>query len=87
MRAQVRGRAVTVEPPAEVGGKPFLVVQLLIECDICGEHDYVIAGHHLRPIVSLLQEFIQTEPELTAEGEVEAVGMTMKRMRFDPDSN
>jgi len=86
VKALVRARAITVTPP--VGqGKPFLVAELHISCDICGEHTVTFAGHHLRPIVALFQEFIEACPELTAEGDVEVVGRREYDFPFDPENN
>jgi hypothetical protein len=73
MRALVNAKAITVTPPKTSGAKPFLVVELSISCDTCGEHTVLVAGHHLRPIVALFQEVIDASPDLTSEGDVEVV--------------
>ena len=84
MKALVRGRAITITPPE---GETFLVAEVSISCDVCGEHTVLFAGHHLRPIVALLQEFIEAAPELTAKGEVEIVGMREYDVPFKPENN
>lgn len=86
MKALVRARAITITPP-DGQGRPFLVAELNISCEICGEHTLIIAGHHLRPIVSLFQEFIEACPELTAEGDVEVLGNREYDVPFDPENN
>jgi hypothetical protein len=66
MHADVRMKAITVGE----GALRVLVVHVAITCDECGSHDLIFAGHHVRPIVELLQELLAQEPALTAGGDI-----------------
>jgi hypothetical protein len=80
-RALVTGRAITVEPPETAPeGRPFLYVDLEIDCDFCGSYLIRIAGHHLRPVIELLQEFLDAhDPALTESGDVQSQSRTRWR--------
>ncbi|HEY6414997.1 MAG TPA: hypothetical protein VIX41_02125 [Acidimicrobiales bacterium] len=82
-KALVTGKAVRVDPPSGAG-EPFLVVRLGIDCDVCGGYEIVLAGHHLRPVVALLQEIIAAEPALTDEGAVLDLGRRQWSSAYPP---
>ncbi len=46
------------------GGSPVLIVELAIDCDICGEVYVQIAGHHLRALTAALAGVIEDYPDL-----------------------
>lgn len=79
--AKVRMQAITVVD----GAARSLVVHIAIECEDCGSHDLLIAGHHVRPIVEVLQELMVAEPELTYGGAVQAVDR--RRFEIHPEDN
>lgn len=63
-------QAVTVDPGPKDAN--VLVVRIAVTCDVCGEYEIVLAGHHLRPLLSLLQSVVdEAPPALVDGGEVE----------------
>jgi len=86
-KASVSGQGTTVIPPPG-RGDAFLVVEITIDCDLCGQTTIRLFGHHLRVVANLLQEFIERAPaELTAEGTVVTVGHREWTDRFNPEDN
>lgn len=73
-QAIVHGKAFTLQPPKGSSDRPFLVVEVSITCEVCGRLNVMIAGHHLRPLVALLQQLIdEADPALTGAGAVECI--------------
>lgn len=71
-------------------GGEFLIVELVIDCPICGPYAVEFAGHHLRAIRDVLIEQIDLNPDLTGkEGDAKVIS----RLRIegtpprDPSSN
>jgi hypothetical protein len=75
--ATIRMQAVTVTH----GPTSELVVHISIECEHCGEHDLLFGGHHVRPIVEVLQELLASDPVGTASGEVQEVRRSSQEIR------
>jgi hypothetical protein len=71
-------------------GGEFLVVDVEIDCDICGRQRFRVAGHHLRAIRNGLIELMDLHPTLT--GKDDDV-QTLERLQFqgrypgDPTQN
>lgn len=70
MPAHIRLSAITVFPADDT--PPFLLVRIQIACDACDpnvQQEFVIHGHHLKPILELLQGVVDdVEPALTEDG-------------------
>ena len=50
----------------------FLLVDLAITCEGCGEHRVRLAGHHLAVLAARFAELVREYPALTGEvGEIE----------------
>jgi hypothetical protein len=82
MESTLRLKAVTLmEGDRAVG----LVVQIAIECDVCGPHRLTLAGHHVRPVIELLQEVLCRDPELTDAGT--CVSTERSEGRIYPENN
>jgi hypothetical protein len=64
------GRAVTCTFP---NGDKFLVGEIQIDCPVCGEGEWRIAGHHMRSVLRLLAQWVEEHPDLTGPEEVVAV--------------
>jgi hypothetical protein len=70
-------------------GQEFLLVQIEIECPVCGAQQIEFHGHHLRMIRDMVIEAIDLHPDLTGEEEVQ----TLSRLQFrgpgpsDPTKN
>jgi len=62
-----------------------LVAQIVIECPVCGETVITVAGHHLQPLVQLLQDLIAREPSVTRSGD--CVLVTTSEKRIYPENN
>lgn len=71
-------------------GEEFLVIDLAIDCPVCGSYTIRLAGHHLRMIRDALIEMIDLHPHLTGKDDEIAV---LSRLRFggkypgDPNNN
>lgn len=84
MHANLHMQAMTVDAP---GLEPFVLVRVAVDCDVCGEHDFVLAGHHLKPVVELLQRLLtELDPALVESGEVAQVYRSSHEIP-DPRSN
>jgi len=59
-RTTVRG--IKVELPS---GAETLIIDIEIDCPICGQHSIRIAGHHARAVRQGLIDLIDLYPELT----------------------
>ena len=86
LQAHTIGRAICVEPPNE---PRYLVAEIQIECDICGQHLVRFAGHHLRAIRNFLTETIEEFPDLTLkDGDVHALDRwTLQGPGNDPEQS
>lgn len=81
LKSRTTGSAMAVEM---ADGRKFLMVDVTIDCDVCGTHTVRIAGHHLRAIRQFLTETIDEFPELCLrEGDVQA----LESLRFSGPSN
>jgi hypothetical protein len=78
-------QAVTVRPAH--GAQEFLVVRVEVSCEVCGEHEIVIAGHHIKPLLEMLRSVVdEVDPALVDAGE----GVTVHRSAHhitDPRNN
>jgi hypothetical protein len=63
-RAEVAATPIIIQPPE---GEPFLVLRISVACDICGQHSYVLAGHHLRTIHKAIGDAITAYADYTGE--------------------
>ena len=82
MHSTLRLKSVTLM----CGDTPLdVVAEITIDCDVCGPHVLTIAGHHVRPVVELLQEVLARAPELTEAGE--CVSTTFSERRIYPENN
>ena len=62
MKSHARCTAIKITPPT---GDETLVVQIAIDCPLCGQYTVTFAGHHLRMIRDALIEMIDLHPGLT----------------------
>jgi len=70
-QAFTRGVATMVELP---DGERFLLVEITIDCPVCGRHTIHVAGHHLRAIRDLMIEFMDLHPDLTGkDGDIQTI--------------
>ena len=68
MRATVRMAVLTLFTPSNAAGA--LIVHVQLSCEGCGDQEFVLAGHHLKTLVEMLQRVIETaDPVLVEEGE------------------
>jgi hypothetical protein len=68
MHGHLHLQTITVHPADDSRG--FLIVRIVVTCDVCGENEIVLAGHHLRPLLELLQSVVdEADPALVDEGE------------------
>ena len=81
-RSRLIGRSIKIvlapegiEPPPEA-----LVLEIEIDCEMCGAHAVRIAGHHLRALRNLLLETIDLHPTLCGD---EAGIEVAARLQFD----
>jgi hypothetical protein len=78
-------QAVTIHPADESAG--FLVVRITVTCEVCGEHEIVVAGHHLKPLLAMLQSVVdEVDPALVDAGDGGTVCRTTQHL-FDPRTN
>jgi hypothetical protein len=78
MDATVRVRTVHYREAEE------LLVYIEIACADCGAYTLVLHGHHLRPLVEVLQRVVDEAPDrLTDAGEV----MMLPAETWHPESN
>jgi hypothetical protein len=69
-KASITVRSVRVIPPEGVA-KPFLYVDLKIDCDVCGITEGVVFGHHLRTLYKALGMIIEANGDLCGDiGEI-----------------
>ena len=68
-QSRLPGRAIKIVLPEKDGEPPAetLVVEVLIDCPQCGQHQVRFAGHHLRALRNLIMEFIDLHPTLCGE--------------------
>lgn len=72
--AKVVCQSTMLELPPEAGGGQLLVVDITIDCPVCGTYLLQVAGHHLKAIRDFLVETIDQYPELTGkDGDYAAV--------------
>ena len=64
MESRSLGRIFMVESDT---GEKALLVEILIDCPICGEDRIRIAGHHLKMVRDLCIDAIDQYPELTGK--------------------
>ena len=80
-QARTTGTAMVVELPS---GGTFLLVDIAIDCPVCGQHTVRFAGHHLRAIRNFLTSTIDEYPDLTLkDGDVH----TLERLEFTGPGN
>ena len=71
-------------------GEEFLVVDFVIDCGICGQQHFRIAGHHLRAIRDGLIEMMDLHPTLTGKDDDVKVHERLRlqgRYPGDPSNN
>jgi hypothetical protein len=73
------GRSVVCTFP---NGDRFLLGEITIDCPICGEGEFRIAGHHMRSVLRLLAQWVEEHPDLT--GPEEVVSMTNEAWQGSP---
>ena len=71
MRAKMQLQAITVHPaPGDEQERPFLLVRVAVDCDSCGQDELFVLGHHLKPLIELLQFVVDhSDPALVDAGE------------------
>lgn len=90
LRSHLTGKALIVSHPDHPTVAPVMLVEIDIDCPMCGEQHLQIAGHHLRALRNLIIEFIDLHPDMTGE---EAGITNIGRTTFegtaspDPESN
>lgn len=67
IQSRLTGKAILVSHPAHPDIAPVMLVEVDIDCPICGEQHIQIAGHHMRALRDLLVEFIDAHPNLRGE--------------------
>jgi len=79
-------RGIKIELPS---GAATLVIDLEIDCPICGQHSVRIAGHHARAIRQGLMDLIDLYPELTGKSAtlLEQARYTLGEPPTDPSVN
>lgn len=60
-----RTRAVVVTP--RDGSPSFLIVEIEVDCQVCGGFTAELAGHHLRALSEALGQVVAENPELCGE--------------------
>lgn len=68
--ATLRGTATKIELTT---GEATLVIEVAVDCPICGPHTLRFAGHHLRTLRDLVIEFIDLHPALAGPETRDAV--------------
>ncbi len=69
-QAHTTSRIYVVQP---VEGPSFLLVEVSIDCPVCGQQTLQLAGHHLRLVRDVILEAMDRHPELTCSGESQIV--------------
>ena len=64
VESRTQSRLYVIHPPD--GGRPFLLLELLLDCPLCGQQRIQLAGHHLKMVRDIAIEAIDAFPELTA---------------------
>ena len=75
-QSHLTGHAIVATFP---DGAQALFVQIAIDCPACGRAEWQVAGHHLRALRKLIDEFIDLHPELVGE---ESGMEVVQRMTF-----
>ena len=79
--SRTTGTSTMVDLPS---GDQFLLVDIAIDCPVCGQHTVRFAGHHLRAIRNFLTATIDEYPDLTLkDGDVH----TLERLEFRGPAN
>jgi hypothetical protein len=65
VKSNLVGRAILIEHPD--ASEQLLVVEIDIDCPGCGTYSLKLAGHHLRGVRKMLDEFIALHPTLTGD--------------------
>lgn len=60
-----RVRSIVVTP--RDGGQPFLILEIEVDCAVCGGFTAEIAGHHLRALGEAITEVVGENPSLCGE--------------------
>ncbi len=72
VESRTQSRLYVVHPPD--GSRSFLLLELLLDCPLCGQQRIQLAGHHLKMVRDIAIKAIDAFPELTAS--TVRVGMT-----------
>lgn len=70
MLSKTVGRSVVCTFP---NGDRFLIGEIEINCPVCGEGEWRIAGHHMRSVLRLLAQWVEEHPDLTGTEEVVSI--------------
>ena len=65
-----RLRAIVVTP--RDADAPFLLVEIEIDCQVCGGFTVTIAGHHVRALSEALADVVAENPDLCGRGIAQA---------------
>ena len=60
-------------------GEALLVVEIAVDCPLCGQYTLRLAGHHLRMIRDALVQMIDLHPGLTG---TDADVQTLQKLQF-----
>lgn len=60
------------------GGAPFLVVEVEIDCAVCGQHQHRFAGHHLASLAASFAKIVEDHPGLVGK-----LGRTTERVQWE----
>jgi hypothetical protein len=64
-QAKITGQIIKVDGPA---GEEVVLVQMDIDCPVCGTYAIIVQGHHLGSLRDLILEAMDMYPELTRSG-------------------
>jgi hypothetical protein len=83
--AKIAARIFKIEPPRD---PPYLLVEIDIDCPVCGLFTLALAGHHLRTIRDIVIEAIDLHPELASGAAMVVDQYVVKgKAPADPSSN
>ena len=84
--ARLHMHAVTVHTPNHPEG--VLVVRIAVTCEVCGDHEIVVVGHHIKALQRLLQSVVDdVDPALVDGGEETIVYHRSAHQPVDPSTN
>ena len=85
INAHLHMQAVVLHPGHD---DQFLLVRIQVNCEECGEHDLVLSGHHLKPVMALLQRIVDdVDPALVESGEQHQTVSRSTHPVSDPRNN